>query len=74
MLHCIALSRPVLLQTRLPEDWQPPARFRNGWSVAGAIFRAFNVAWEAGVTPGKWTRSLKYDPYVKVLGTATDSH
>lgn len=45
-------------QTKLPEDWQPPARFQNRWSVAGQIYRTASTAWDAGVTPGGVIRTL----------------
>lgn len=47
-----------IAQTRLPEDWQPPARFQNRWSVAGQIYRTATAAWEAGITPGGIVRTL----------------
>ena len=39
------------LQTRRPEDWQPPAAFRNPWRLPGMLYRTFNVAWEWGALP-----------------------
>lgn len=46
------------LQTNLPNDWEPPARFKNRFSLAGAVFRTFNVAWELGITPGGVIRTM----------------
>ena len=57
-----ALNAP---QTKRPDDWQPPERVRDPWTLLGIIYRTAYRVWDWGLTPGSVIRTLgPYGPTV----------
>lgn len=57
-LAALTLTLKLLLQSKQPDDWQPPERVRDPWSIGGMLYRTVTNAWEWGLTPGAVIRML----------------